>query len=353
MPVLTEQEWKRHLASREFSSLYIIYGEEKYLLKRAAQQLISRTGGDSFPEFNRNEFGSEASVQAIADAAEALPFFAEHKCVSVTDFNLEEKASSEQEKLWELLENLPETTTLVFWYPTLQFDGKKSAKWRNFLKKGETLGCVLECRQRDASDLKKLLIREAEKSGCSLSRENAALILEYAGADLKNLLNEMAKLCAYQKEGEISRKLIEELVPKTTETTVFLMTNVLVAGNYQRAYELLGQLFYQNEEPIAILGALSSAYVDLYRVRCALESGLSAQAPAEYGDYKGKEFRLRNAEKNGRRMSLVAIKESLHLILEADLRLKGSRFDPRIVLEELIAKLLLAANRVEKEEERR
>ncbi len=349
MPVLTEQEWKRHLASKELSGLYIIFGEEKYLLKRAAHQLISLASGEAFPEFNRNELENEASVQAIADAAEALPFFAEHKCVSVADFDLEEKTASEQEKLSELIENLPETTTLVFWYPTLQFDGKKSAKWRNFLKKGEKLGHVLECRQRDVSDLKKLLIREAERNGCSLSAVNAALIIEYAGADLKNLLNEMAKLCAYQKEGEISKQLIEEMVPKTTETTVFLMTNALVAGNYQRAYELLGRLFDQNEEPIAVLGALSASYVDLYRVRAALESGLSSRAPEEYGDYKGREFRLRNAEKNGRGMSMQAMRESLHLILEADLRLKGSRLAPQIVLEELIAKLLLAANREGKE----
>ena len=35
--------------------------------------------------------------------------------------------------------------------------------------------------------------------------------------------------------------------------------------------------------------------------------------------------------------------QSVHLLLEADLALKSSRLDGRILLEELVAKLLLAA----------
>ena len=39
------------------------------------------------------------------------------------------------------------------------------------------------------------------------------------------------------------------------------------------------------------------------------------------------------------------LRESLHLLLEADMALKGSRLEPRIILDELIAKLLLAVRR--------
>ncbi len=67
--------------------------------------------------------------------------------------------------------------------------------------------------------------------------------------------------------------MVEELVPKSTETTVFLLAGALVAGDYEKAYTLLDVLFYQREEPIAILGALATSYVDMYRVRAALESG--------------------------------------------------------------------------------
>ncbi len=351
MPEMEEGDLKRQLASGELYSLYLVGGEEKYLVKRAAGRLIKKAGGDAFPEFNSQEFDGESAVDGIADAVEALPFFAEHKCVSVSDFDVEEKDAGELNKLYEMLDGVPDTTTLVFWYPTLDFDGKKSAKWRKFLKTCQEKGGVLLCGRRSVQDLQKLLLREAEKNGVLLSRQDAGRIVEYAGQDVTQLLSEMEKLCAFAlgnaREGEnarITRESIEELVPKTTETTVFLMANALVAGNYEKAYSLLDALFYQNEEPVAILGALAASYVDMARVRTALESGKPASAAREYGDYKGKEFRLRSGERNARSMKPETLRKSLELLLETDMALKGSRIDGRIALEELIAKLLLAAS---------
>lgn len=353
MPEIGEAELRRQLAAGKLYSLYVVGGEEKYLVKRAAGRLIKKAGEGPFPEFNSNEFSNDSTVDSIADAAVALPFFAEHKCVSVADFNLEEKDGAELDKLYELLDQVPETTTLAFWYPTLDFDGKKSAKWKKFLKKVEEKGEVLLCGRRSVQDLQKLLLREAEKAGCSLSRQNAGRIVEYAGQNVTQLLGEIEKLCAFalgQAQAadnraipEITVEMIEALVPKTTETTVFLMSNALVAGNYEKAYALLDTLFYQNEEPIAILGALSSAYVDMYRVKTALENGLPAAAAGEYGEYKGKEFRLRNAERSARNIKPETLRASLSLLLEADTALKGSRLEGRLVLEKLIAGLLLAA----------
>ena len=49
-------------------------------MKRAAVKLIKKAAGGGLPEFNRNEFPSTAGIDAVADAAEALPFLAEHKC---------------------------------------------------------------------------------------------------------------------------------------------------------------------------------------------------------------------------------------------------------------------------------
>ena len=347
-----ESDLKKHMTTEALRSLYLIGGEEKYLVKRSAARLIKKAGGEAFPEFNLNEFGSEAAVDAIADAAMALPFFAEHKCVAVSDFDVEAQSAAEIKKLSELLESVPETTSLVFSYPTLDFGAKPSAKWKKFFKEIETHGgAVVFCERRSQGDLVRLAAREAEKAGVALSRQNAQRVVDYAGPDVTRLLGEMEKLCAYAlgsatdgAQPEITAQMIETLVPKTTETTVFLMANALVAGNYEKAYSLLDALFVQGEEPVAILGALSASYVDMCRVRAALESGLPASAAAEYGDYHGREFRLRNAEKTARNIAPARLYESTQLLLEADSALKGSRLSGRIVLEELIAKLLLKAS---------
>lgn len=348
MPTVDENGLKKQMASGELGGLFVVAGEEKYMVKRTARQLIKRAAGETFPEFNDQAFTDESSLDSIGDAAQALPFFADRKCVSVADFDVETKNSQDLDKLYELWELSPETTTLVFWYPTLDFDGKRSAKWKKFLKQAEELGTVVFCERRSQSELLRFLSREAEKAGCVLSRQNGLKLMEYAGQDLTALGNEMEKLCAYtlgQGQVEITGEMIEELVAKSMETTVFLLAKALVAGDYETAYGLLDALFYQREEPIAILGALAASYLDMYRVRVALESGYTYGDAAQYGDYKGKDFRLRNAQRNARGVSQHVLRESLHLLLEADMALKGSRLDPRIILDELVAKLLLAARR--------
>ena len=61
-------------------------------------------------------------------------------------------------------------------------------------------------------------------------------------------------------------------------------------GDYSKAYALLDLLMAQREEPYTILAVLSSAYIDMYRVRAAIEAGKTSMAPTEYGDYRGRDL---------------------------------------------------------------
>ena len=346
MPTMDETSLRRRMAAGELSGLFVVAGEEKYMVGRLARQLIKRAAGDAFPEFNNQAFTDTSSLDSVGDAAQALPFFAQRKCVSVADFDVETKTSQELDKLYELWELCPETTTLVFWYPTLEFDGKRSSKWKKFLKQAEERGAVVLCGRRSQTELLRFLAREAEKAGCVLDRAAGLKLLDYAGQDLTSLQNEVEKLCAYalgQGAPAITGDMVEELVAKSTETTVFLLAKALVSGQYETAYNLLDTLFYQREDPIAIVGALAASYLDMVRVRAALESGHSYSDAAQYADYKGRDFRLRNAQQNVRGLPQQVLHQSVHLLLEADLALKSSRLDGRIRLEELVAKLLLAA----------
>ena len=57
---------------------------------------------------------------------------------------------------------------------------------------------------------------------------------------------------------EITKDDIDLLVTKNLETTVFVVGSALMAGNYDKAYQQLDLLFYQKEEPVAVLAVLSS-----------------------------------------------------------------------------------------------
>lgn len=337
---------KKHLDKEELYPLYIIYGEEKHDVRRAAARLSSKADGGVFPEFNHNEFGSEALVDAIADAALALPFMAERKCVTVSDFDVDARDASETNKLMELLDELSESTVLIFHFPTLDMDMKK-AKWRNFFKKAEAVGAVIRYGKRELPELTRYLCSEAEKAGSALSKRNAEKIVEYVGRDMTYLRNELNKLAAFAKGREITRDDIESMVTKNTETNVFRLSDAIIRGDYDTAYSILDYLFYMKEEAIVILSSLSNAYINMARVKAALKSGKDNLGPMEYDPtYRGKEFQLRNAQRDARNISDEALARCMDILLETDLKLKSSKADDRLLLEELIAKLLVATRGV-------
>jgi len=345
MARINESELERQLGAGRLSSLYVVAGEEKFMVRRTAQQVIGAAAGDMFPEFNRNELDGACDMDRLADACAALPFMAEHKCVAVQDMDIFERAQHDMDKLYGLFGELPDTTTLVLWFPTVSPAGKQqSTQWNKFLGAAEKHGSVLLLGRRPPEQLRAELTRQAKKWGCTLPAKSSRLLIEYVGADLHGLLRELEKLCAYtlgMGGTEITTAAIEELVPKSTEITTFLMVDALVEGNYQRAYSLLDVLFTQKEKPTMILAALSTVYVDMYRVLGAQDSGLPCTAPMQYGDYKGKDFRLRRAQKNLRRLSAPMLHQCLGLLLEADLALKSSRMQDRLILDSLVARLLL------------
>ena len=61
---------------------------------------------------------------------------------------------------------------------------------------------------------------------------------------------------------------------------------------------------------------------------------------AEFKSYKGKEWKLKNAARDGARMSLPVLRDCLDILAKADLTLKSSPGDPWVVLEQTVTRLM-------------
>ena len=182
-------------------------------------------------------------------------------------------------------------------------DAKRSAKWKKFIAEVMKKGVVACMERRTQPDLEKLLCAAASKRGCELSRQDAARLINYAGNDWKRCTTKW-KRCVPMWRAEPSHgKRLTDLPPGIWRQPFSCWGRPLLREITTRHIRYWNLLFYQNEEPVNVLAVLSSVYLDLYRVRAAVQSGFSAQEPAKYFDYKKKEFRLRNAERDVRPLS--------------------------------------------------
>lgn len=341
MAVINENDFKKEIAAEKFSRLYLIYGEEKYLVKKCTDYLRTKIEGKNPSGFDSDVLPSSADLQIIAESVEQLPLISKKRCVCINDFDFEAISESDLKSLIAFCSDLPESTVLIFSQPTLTFDGKKLNKTKKFAAAAEKIGTVLHCEKKGEIALERQVVSWAKKFGCDISEFNASKLIASCGTDMNTLKNETEKVCSYVGTGIIEENDIKMVAVKNLEARIFALSDSIIRRDYNSAYKQLDLLFYQREKPEVILGVLSSAFVDIYRAKTAIESGEKSSVLKDIFPYKGKEFRIRNAERDMKQYSNKAISKILDAIADTDIKLKSSVGNQRIVLEALIAKILL------------
>ena len=337
MPSIREEDLKKHIREGSFSRLYFIYGDEGFLKKRYVDQILNTAVNGPMRDFNLHRFESGADWTEIASAVEAMPVMGGRTCVVARDTALD---SVPPAQLHELICDLPESCVLVFWQDASEINVKKSAKWRSAIAEISKYGDVLELPLRDSPALIKILRDGADKRGCGLSAPAAGYLVSRCGSELSILLSELEKLTGYVRTGEITREHIDEICVKTVDASAFDLSKAIVKNDCGRAFSIIDELFAQRQEPVAILGALISAYVDMYRAKVASACGIGNAGVSAKFDYRGKDFRLKYAASDGARMSIPQLRGCLEELAEADRALKSTRAEPRQTLEVMIIKMM-------------
>lgn len=340
MASLTENELKSQIKSCKLNNLYLLYGEEKYLISYYTNKLIDVALDGTINDFNFKKFkASDISVDSLEEFIEVLPFLSSKKCVVVSDLELEKFNVTEIKKLKEIVSKIPETTVLIISQSNIDASIYKSSKWNSFIKLVEKHGNAVNLKKLSRLSLEKQIINWARKLNLNISQNSIEKLIEYCGDDLLNLRSELEKLSAFADNGEITEDDIELLVSKKAEANVFDLTKAVNQNNYDRALKILHVLLEKKEEPVAILSLLASNYIDMYRVKVAKNSGVPTNKIAELFDYKRKEFRLNLASKACDNYSLKNLRKYISFLKEIDLKLKSSKNDNKILLEELLVKL--------------
>ena len=162
--ILNESEFKRQIKKKEFSNVYLIYGEEKFLVKVYTKQLVKAIMGEEPPEFNFHNFDNNSELNDIAVACDVMPFMSEYNCVVVTDLNIDSLIKSDMEKLKTIIKNLSPSTKLIFTFPTLStggMEGRKDtrkAQFKSIVKLVDKNGVVVEYPKYDSHATSKELV---------------------------------------------------------------------------------------------------------------------------------------------------------------------------------------------------
>ncbi len=291
---------------------------------------------------NLLRFGADANLQTVYDELNGFPLMADKKCVILSEFDIENAPKAEFEKLCELAGDPSDTAVFVIYFGTLEIDFKKSDRVRQLLSKVEAAGgALVRLDHKTKEELVRFLTASAKKRGCTLSSRNAAYIIDICSLDINQLSNEITKLCAYIKQGEITAEIIEKICVKSVEASVYDLSVKVISGDTAGAMKLLDELYYQNIDPVIIFHNISSAFVDMYRAFAARTAGKSPEALApDFGVPPNRAFLLTKAAANLKRFDEKKLNISLEAIIKTEKEIKSYSSSGRSAMEKLIVRLI-------------
>ncbi len=342
MALIKEIDLKKQLKENKMSNCYLFFGNEEYLKQFYASKICSKYVVPGSETFSLRKYdGKDNTLDEVLEGANSMPFMSEYCVVIARDIPLDSLNGEDKDKLSGFLQNLPDTSITVFWMDSIEVQ-PKNAKWKWVLDNFTKYADAVNFEKPDMREMKKILCGYAKKQGCLLSESNAAYITELCGDSLNVLFNEIEKVCNFAGQGnEITREHIDSTAVKSLEAKVFDLSKLILSYNPQGALELLHTLMMQKADPIDIFGVILMSFVDIYRAKTAVTGGESELYPAKFYDYRNKEFRLKNGNRYGSKLSREQLRECFDCFAESDRQLKSTAQSGELILEKLIVRLSL------------
>lgn len=331
------QLFKSALRNRNIERLYFFHGEETFLMTHYIEQLKKILLDELTESFNFHKLNSENfNVHAFAEAVENLPMMSEHSFVLVDDIDIFKLPEADRQKLIEVLSDIPAYCTVVFTYLTVDWNPDKRIK-----KLYECIvsnGTVVEFYKQSQRDLISWITRHFAAKEKKISQELCAYLISITDGTMTSLSGEISKIAAFSGADAITKSDIDAVTEPVLDAIVFDMTDLLVQNKYGDALNKLQILLKMQEDPIAILNAISTHFRRIGVARTLLDNGKSyADFMRLYSNVKdGYAKRMMTAARN---FSCKYCAAAAEIILQTDIQLKTSFDNPPRLLELLLLQL--------------
>lgn len=328
------KQLKADLKNKKPGNFYVFHGTETYLRDYYLSSLHKLLVEDFAEAFNYHRFhAGNITLQAVLDSMEAIPMMSPTSMVQIDDvdfFSIGEDASDYA----KFFSNIPDYCTVVMVYDTVPFkmDQRKKA-----LAEAFSHALIVDFEQPSERELVTWIGRHFKKHGLQITVDDAQFLIHRTGGDMTTLLGEIEKLSAYEKEPVVQRQSIVRLIEPVLEAAAYDLSDAMIAGKYETALQCLRVLLQRQEEPVMILGAISSQMRRIVTARQVIEAGKGKQELMKLCGTSS--YPAQKALEAARRLKPAFCEKAVELCLEADRQMKTSFDSPDRILELLVLEL--------------
>ncbi len=270
------EELEKELNNGILKSIYLLYGEELFLLENSLKK-IKKLFGECVKGINYIPI-DDTNIWEIVSDIETPAFGYEKKLIIARNSGILKKEGKRKNAELEKIRNrlaeyleanfaiIKESIVLVFIEEDID---NKSKLYKTIEKIGEV--CYFEYQ-------KPIQIERRIKAICHGYKVNIADVdiryfIESCGTNMQELINEIRKLIEYVGEnGTIKKEDIDKLCIKKLESVIFDLTDNLGKKETNKALQVLNNLIYAKEPIQKILITLYNHFRKLYLTKIAVKN---------------------------------------------------------------------------------
>lgn len=330
MPPLKQQELIAELDKGKLAPVYLLYGEETFLIEEALQRIETLAVDPASRDFNLCRFdGKETSAPALLDTLQSYPFLGDRKLVVVKDFDTVPAAVLEQLEPY-VADPLPCTVLVLV--------AGKIDRRRRFYQTTEEKGVVTQFQPLFDNQVPVWVDRRVKAKGFGIDREAVTFLVEAVGNDLGRLEAAILQLCTYLGNRKaIMPDDVEAVVGDCREWSIFELTNAVAEKNWEKAMKILNRMLREGEEPVMIVAMLARQFRILAKGLAMLAKGSPKESVA--GSLRVPKSSWPSLFQQFRVMKEQDAKRALLTLERVDRALKSSAGSPRLILETFILQI--------------
>jgi DNA polymerase-3 subunit delta len=264
--------------------LYLLHGADEFTRSEEIAKLKQKLGDPTVVSLNTTVLdGRKATLPALIQACDALPFMAGRRLVIVEGFwsRFEPpeggKAKENPPKmpasdgalikgLLEYLPRLPETTGLIFVESrSLQ---KANPAFNAVPSDQKKIAFVKEFNPPQEGELGRWVERRMKAKGGEIMPQAAQELARFIGGDLRQLDQELDKLWAHANfQRPVSVTDVDNLVNATQTDSVFALVDAIGLRQRERAMRVLHELLEAGAAPLYLLSMIERQFRILLQVK--------------------------------------------------------------------------------------
>lgn len=314
--------------------VYLFYGKENYLKEDISKKLRNRLIDPAYRELNYKVFyGDRLSINEVLNDLETLPMISKHKLLVIKE--AEKINKNDETKLIDYFNRL----SLKNNFSTIIIIYKEGRPSKELITASKRLGVAVNFSVTDKAKLVSWIKSKFRQSNKKITPEALFYLQSIAGSDLGRLFNEIEKIDIYTKDQKtIEKEDVMITIGGSEAVNIFKVLDSVGDKDIENAMDGLVKLNQGNLHHLSIFAMIYRQIKLIFQTKLLIANGSNIKEVEK--KLRLPYFIVNKIVRQSEKYTFKEICKSYELLNITDLEFKSSQKEPKIILEELVAKIV-------------